>query len=237
MGNVLPELVSIPEGVRAPQVRQARRLLEGSYKSVDGLLEAVQELDKRRREGNGSAKGRKSERERDLLRAAIVFTSAGIDASMTRLVKEAGKSLILDKKEGAYGQYREFLKQEIPPNSIPSGLRDILIDEKLEESVVDYYLTEKTRASFQGSGDLDKRVRALLGLPKSVLDGDTKQELDSFFTSRNRIVHAMDYEDEGGKRTRRNHHDETEVQDQCFTVLNLAAQLINETAQVLNERE
>lgn len=237
MGKVLEELVSIPARVQAPEVRPARRLLDGSYKSVDELLLAVKELDRHRRAQNEHSKGRKSERERDLLRAAIVFTSAGIDASMTRLVKEAGKSLILAKEEGAYGQYREFLKQEIPPNSIPRGLRDILIDERLEESVVDYYLTEKTRASFQGSSDLDKRVRALLGLPKSVLDGDTKQELDSFFTGRNRIVHAMDYKDEDGNRTGRNHHDETEVQHQCFTVLNLAAILINETVQLLRKTE
>lgn len=47
----------------------------------------------------------------------------------------------------------------------------------------------------------------------------------------------MDYKDEDGKRTGRNHHDETEVQHQCFTVLNLAATLINETVQVLRKTE
>jgi len=235
MGQVLPDLVSIPPNIRVPSVRQARRLLEGSYRSVDDILAASQELEASRRSSNASAKGRRRQREVDLLRAALVFSSSGIDACMTRLVNDSGRVLIRSPKTGAHQQYREFLKQAIPANSVDAGLRDRLLDMAIEESVLTYYLSRKTKASFQGSGDLEKRVVTVLGLPKTTLNQKTKDGLDEFFKARNEIVHEMDFADSTRNSTARRLRGASEVQEQCYSALNSAAELINATIATLLE--
>lgn len=234
MGQVLRALVSIPPNVIAPSVRQARRLLDGSYRSVDDILVATQELERVRRSENGSMKGRRAQREVDLLRAALVFASAGIDASMTRLVSDAGRVLIRTAGTGAHAQYREFLKQAIPTKSVDSDLRDVLLDMEIEETVLAYYLSQKTKASFQGSGDLQKRVVTVLGLPKTTLSQTALDGLDEFFKARNEIVHEMDFADSEGRSTARRPRGVTEVQEQCYSALNSAAELINVTIVALS---
>ena len=202
MGQVLRDLVKIPPRVKAPSVRQARRLLDGSYRSVDDILVTAQELERGRRAANGSTKGRRAQREVDLLRAALVFSSAGIDASMTRLVNDAGRVLIRASKTGAHAQFREFLKQEIPAKVVDSGLRGVLLEMEIDETILTYYLSQKTKASFQGSGDLKKRVVTVLGLPASTLSRSVVDDLDKFFTARNEIVHQMDFTESLGSSGR-----------------------------------
>lgn len=233
MGQVLRDLVTIPPGMRAPSVRQSRRLLDGSYRSVDDILVAAQELETLRRTGNGSTKGRRAQREVDLLRAALVFSSAGIDASMARLVNDAGRVLIRASGTGAHTQYREFLKQAIPAKSVDSGLRDVLLDMEVEETILTYYLSQKTKASFQGSGDLKKRVVTVLGLPTSTLSQSVVHDLDKFFTARNEIVHQMDFTEGLGSSVARQSRDINEVIEQCNSALDVAAELVNATVSTL----
>lgn len=233
MGQVLPDLEKIPARVNAPSVRPARRLLDGSYRSVNDILAAVQELDGVRRTENGSKKGRRAQLEVDLLRAALVFSSAGIDASMTRLVNDAGRNLIRVTGTGAQAQFREFLKQSIPNKSMDSGLRDVLLDLDIEDSVLAYYLSQKTKASFQGSSDLRKRVVTVLGLPADTLTQPDMDELDKFFDARNKIVHGMDFTKNFGKSTARHSREIGQVTKQCHSALNIAAKLINATVSAL----
>jgi len=178
-------------------------------------------------------KGRRAQREVDLLRAALVFSSAGIDASMTQLVNDAGRVLIRTSATGAHAQYREFLKQAVPAKSVDSGLRDVLLDMEIEESVLTYYLSQKTKASFQGSGDLKKRVVTVLGLSPSTLSQSVVDELDEFFTARNEIVHQMDFTEGLGNSVARKSRDLNEVMEQCSSALGAAAKLVNATATVL----
>lgn len=233
MEQVLGDLVSIPPKTRAPSVRHARRLLDGSYRSVNDILAAAQELGKSRRAFNESAKGRRTQREVDLLRAAIVFSSAGMDACMKRLVNDSGRVLIRTPQTGAHQQYREFLKREIPAKWVDAGLRERLLKMDIEDSVLSYYLSTKTKASFQGSGDLQKRVVLVLGLPKTTLDQPAMDGLDKFFKARNEIVHEMDFT--GGNSTARRTRSANEVQEQCYSALNTAAELINATIATLSK--
>ena len=57
-------------------------------------------------------RGRKSKSEIDILRSAIVLTSAGLDASMKRLVTDVGRHLIMQNGTGARHEYEEQLKRD-----------------------------------------------------------------------------------------------------------------------------
>lgn len=91
----LPEL---EKGRKQPYVRQSYKVLERAHSSVEQLFAAAGALEAVRREANSSKKGRKARLEVDILRSAIVMTSAGLDASMKRLVNDVGRELIVEKE-------------------------------------------------------------------------------------------------------------------------------------------
>ena len=106
VSRTLAKLPPAPR-VQAPPIRPAYRVLGRAHASVLGLLGAVQVLDDARRSSNTTAKGRMSKVEVDVVRSAIVFTSAGLDATMKRLVNDVGRALVPRPGTGARHQYEQ----------------------------------------------------------------------------------------------------------------------------------
>lgn len=227
----LEELRKAPSG-RCPQVRPARKYLEATHESVTGLLDAFELVRQSAAAAKQSTKGRLSRDQLDLLRAALVFTSSGLDACCHRLVRDAAPELIA-RGGVAQAKFHEFVKQELHEPRPPDGLFEAMICEDPRSALLDRYLTAKTRASFQGSGDLKTRVRDLLGITNKQIPVARFHALDAFFTARNQIVHRLDYEDPHGVSIKRHHRAPTDVLGQCNLALTVVADLIEETAQAL----
>lgn len=186
---------------RAPEVRNAYRFLKGAHDSVVALFDVSQTLSSARRASNVGRQGRMNTQEIDLLRAAIVFTASGLDASMSRLVNDAGRYLITRPESAARAQYEEFLKAEISKPQVSSGMKSAITSADPAGQMVDYYFAVRTKASFQGSEELKRRVRNTLGIPRNRLSDSRIISSDIFFIARNAIVHSMDYveENDSGK--------------------------------------
>jgi hypothetical protein len=93
-----------------------------------------------------------------------------------------------------------------------------------------------TKASFQGSGDLQERVRDTLRIPNKSLPKSRFTSLDKFFTARNDIVHRLDYENPASISVKRHHRNPNDVAAECDTVLALVGDLIHATAGLLKVR-
>jgi hypothetical protein len=169
----------------------------------------------------------------DILRSAIVLTSSGLDASMKRLVHDVGRFLIGNLKTGARAQYEQYLKRALSEPSTPSGLRNAVVSSDPGSALLDYYLSDRTKASFQGSDDLKSRVRSVLGIGQSQLPNSALEALDPFFTARNQIVHDMDYRDPRGTSTARIHRGIDDVTEMCTGAFDTAMLIIASTAAVL----
>ncbi len=228
----MTRLESMPPGPsgRVPTVRKAHRVLSRAHASFDGLFQAVEVLDDTRREANTSTKGRMSRVEVDVLRSAIVFTSAGLDAAMTRLVKDAGRHLVPQADSGAHRQFGEYLKMELAKPNVSDSFRTAVLSSDKNDALLGLYLAERTKASFQGSSDLRVRVRQTLGIPKSSVTDADFASLDEFFRARNKIAHEMDLEDADSGSTRRIHRRSNEVAGQCAQVFTVASALIRGAA-------
>lgn len=222
-----------PKG-RAPEVRNALRFLDGAHNSVVGLFDAVQTISIARRSENASTVGRMASDEVDVLRSAIVFTSSGLDASMTRLVNDAGRFLIGKPSSGAYGRYLEHMKAELAAESVDDDLKVAILSSDPGEAMLSYYLRIKTRASFQGSGDLKKRVRNTLGISSRRVPDSMLEALDDFFLARNSIAHSMDYNNLTKSKSRsRNHRSADDVAALCNGAFVVAADLVHAAAEVV----
>lgn len=223
-----------PKG-RVPEVRNAYRFLRGAHKTVADLFTVLEAESEIRRSGNSDMRGRMATWEVDLLRSAIVFTSSGLDASMTRLVFDIGRYLVPRPGTGARAQYERFVRDALAgTNPVDQGLRDAIISPDPAAALLDYYLRARTKASFQGSGDLGSRVRNCLGIPKTRVPDSSLAALDPFFKARNRIVHDMDYEaPDSPKRLARIHRSREAAGAMCNSTFEVAADLMHAAADVV----
>ncbi|MWB99070.1 hypothetical protein [Agromyces seonyuensis] len=219
---------------RVPEIRNAYRFLTGTHASVNGLFDAVQTLSTARRAANATNVGRMKSDEMDVLRSAIVLTSSGLDASMKRLVLDAGKFLINVPGSSARKHFEQGIKEMLAAKTIDQPLKDAIVSVNPAESILRYYLSTKTKASMQGSGDLKSRVRAVLGIPATRITDGQLDGLDNFFLARNRIAHSMDYVNltESKSRARRNRSSD-EVATLCNTAFKVATDFMHAAAELL----
>lgn len=227
-------LSALPPGPsgRAPLVRGALKYLAATHETVTGILDSFGMVRAKAAESKTSAAGRLSRDQVDLLRAAIVFTSSGLDAVCHRLVRDAAPSLI-ERARGAKAQFDDYLKDQLDQPRAPEGLLDAITAADPRAALIERYVAAKTSASFQGSSDLRRRVRELLGIPKPALPDARLTALDPFFKARNQIVHRLDYQDPAGQRIARHHRAPADVVVQCDQVLLVANDFAAQTASLL----
>lgn len=227
----LDPLPSAPAG-HCPQIRRAWRYLDATHRSVTGLLDSFNLVRNTATTANATARGRLGSDQEDLLRAALVFTSGGLDSCCQQLVCEAVPDLI-NQGGTAATQFRLYLDGELQGAKAPAGFLDAITAADPRKQLIDRYVDAKTTASFQGSSDLQTRVRDLLGIPNARLPKKRFAELDDFFTARNDIVHRLDYVEPASQSIRRNRRSPPTVAADCGRVMTLIGDLINATADLV----
>jgi len=103
-GNDLEELKC-----QAEELRRALRIHEKARSAADVFMSMSQTLVEYRRE-QGKRRGRHTDEEHDLRRAAIVFAGAGLDAVVKQLLADAGQALISTAFLGTIGG-KHFLRK------------------------------------------------------------------------------------------------------------------------------
>lgn len=181
-----------------------------------------------------NAQGRLSRDELDLLRAALVFTSSGLDASCHTLVGECVRVLIDREGSTAAKKFDHYLDEQSAKRT--DEFRAALKDPNPRERFIDLYIEAKTRASYQGTQDLKDRVRDLLGIPNRTVATKRIDGLSGFFVARNDIVHRLDYVDPRSTSVKRHHRSPGDVVTECDLVLALVADLIGGAAEVVRSQ-
>ncbi len=174
-----------------------------------------------------------SQDEVDVLRAAIIMTSSGLDAGLKRLVNDVGRHLIGKPATGARAAYQEYLKRELSKPSTSTGMRNAITDMDPTRKLLDLHLADRTRASLQGSGELRVRVREVLGIPAAYVPDERLASLDDFFVARNRIAHDMDYTSASAHSVKRHHRNPETAAAMCSNAFDVAVALISGAAMVL----
>ncbi|MET7903379.1 hypothetical protein ABZS86_18690 [Streptomyces sp. NPDC005355] len=162
-------------------------------------------------------RGRLSHDQTDQLRAAIVFTSAGLDACLRRLLKDALPTLV-NGNNAADGKFKQFINDQLNEKA-SKPFRAALVDLDPRVKLIDIYVETLTGSSLQGHKDLQK-VRDALGVPKLDISDAALEGLSPFFAARNEIAHELDLVDPSGRgNSSRRGRTMTAVRDQCDEVL------------------
>jgi hypothetical protein len=214
------------------QVKSSWNRLVAAHGSVSGLFDTLHVL-RERAAKTKDPRGRLSEDELDQLRAAIVFTSAALDACLRRLLRDALPVLIPAGPEAA-GRFTGYLHTERLRGELSKTTKDAITSADPRGQLIDLYVTHLAGSSLQSWTDL-KKVRDALGLPANGasidLSNDRLEGLKDFFIARNEIAHELDLVDPSvrGSRSRR-HRDMTIVGTQCSDTLAVIEDFLRATA-------
>lgn len=175
-----------------PEIVTAWWRLRSTHESVTGLFDTLYLVRRTRASANNSStRGRLSSDAQDLLRAAIVFTSAGVDASVQALIEGAAPLLILHH-ETAKKRFETFVDNQVRSPKVTEEFVAALKQRDPHEQMVKLYIAGLTKASFQGSGDLRDRAAGALGISNKQMAKKRFTDLDRFFTARNEVAHHLD---------------------------------------------
>jgi hypothetical protein len=213
-----------------PEVERARARYVATHQSVGELFKTLNEL---RRKGK-DPRGAVPEATKDLARAAIVFTAAGVDSCLRTLLHDALETL-LAVDGPAHGAFTGYLYKSRLAGSLSEATKAAVTSVNPRAALIDLYVQDLTGTSVQGCGDLS-RVRDALGLRGANLEKAVLELYEPFFVARHQVVHELDLVDPSGKGSRgRRPRDLVEVGRQCNDALLMLAGFIKAAAEAVKK--
>jgi hypothetical protein len=148
------------------------------------------------------AVGMPTDEEQDLLRAMLVFASAGLDSMVKQLVRDV-LPLIVECDAGATEMFKEYIERRLGMEEKHSRkfLADVLGDRNPRQRLMEQLLSDLTSESLQSTDQL-LRVASYFNIPSRRITEDPKS-LKEVFAVRNEIGHEMDIDFTQTNRSRR----------------------------------
>lgn len=179
-------LCSKPEKPKDERLLDAHSVLVRTIDSADSFFDAFASVRKTR-----GAKGTPTDHEQDLLRAALLFAAAGLDAMVKQLIRDVlGAVQKLDV--GAKQQFADYLHGRLArtaPIDVKMLAQALMADHP-REHMREELIRELTGSSLQSKDQL-LRVAAHFAIGPQDLTKNVEQ-LKKVFDARNQIAHEMD---------------------------------------------
>ncbi len=187
-----------------PGTETAQRFLASAYDSVEAVLQTLKTVRQQRRQDTGRTLRRLTSPEEDLLRAAIVFTGAGLDATLKQLIRDTLPAL-LETSRQAHDKFEAFAADKLGTAEVADTkmMARYLTSPDPRSRLIEDYVYDLTGSSLQSAEEVDKTAGALgideAGLRKRIAG------LRELFVARNEISHELDLQrpEQPGDRTRR----------------------------------
>lgn len=198
--------VDLPVPVAAAATSGAQERLRAAAESVNNVLlnmELARAVDRDIKQK--ALRGRLSEAHIDLLRAAIVFAGAGLDASLKELIRGTIRE-VWTRNDLAREKFQQFAGSHLAPAGEPvsvARLAEILASPRgSQDELLKQYERSLTGGSLQSAQQVAV-VCSALGVQSKQLRERLKEGgvLDQMFRARNEIIHELDLA-VSGKRSR-----------------------------------
>lgn len=215
-------------------VDTAQRFLAGAYDSVEGLLQTLETLRDIRKQTQGDIRGRMPENEVDLLRAAVVFAGAGLDATLKQLIRDT-LPLLLERNKQAHEKFEMFAANRLLSGDTVDAkmLARYMTSYEPRRRLIEDYIYELTGSSLQSAEEVQQVAGAL-----GINDRQLRQRIDGLyelFSMRNEISHELDLQapEKPGDKSRRSREEDPTIK-QCHEGLEVGQLIINEVDTLLS---
>lgn len=229
----LSELGNRPYGCEP--VQAAWWSLRSARDSVNGLFDTLYLVRQTWRDNKKTEARRLPQDAQELLRAAIVFSSAGFDAAMKALIEQA-VPVLAEHNDDARERVHVFIREEVNAPEVKGTFRDALQTPDPRWAMLDLYIAQLKKGSFQDGDHVKRRIRSALGIKSTQVSNPRIKNLNPFFDARNQVAHEMDQTP--SKRAdappNRRIRAQEPVRDMCDHSFQLAADLIRAAASNIN---
>lgn len=216
-----------------PAIDTPQRFLASAYDAVQAVLGNLETLRQLRKQQTGDIRGRLTANEEDLLRAAVVFTGAGLDATLKQLIRDTLPKL-LESNTQAHEKFETFASAQLGTGEIADTkqIARYLTSANPRERLIEDYIYALTGSSLQSADEVQK-VAGALGLDEQDLRRRISG-LKKLFMARNEISHELDLQqpENHGDRTRRSRRIGA-TEDLCFEGLEVGQLIVNNVARLL----
>jgi hypothetical protein len=182
----------------------AQRFLASAYDAVNAVLDNLDKVRELRRQQGGDIRGRLTASEEDLLRAAIVFTGAGLDATLKQLIRDTLPTL-LESNQQAHEKFERFTAERLGTGEIADTkmIARYLTSPNPRSRLIEDYIYSLTGSSLQSAEEVQKTAGAL-----GIEDAELRKRINGLqplFVARNQISHELDLQspERRGDRQRR----------------------------------
>lgn len=186
-----------PSNPRRPECQNGYLILCNAHDAASSFLGIFETVRKAR-----EAKGMPTDEEQDLLRAMLVFATAGLDSLVKQLIRDALPTVV-NRDLGASQMFKQFIERRLKTSDgIDRGfLAGILADAEPRQRLLDELVSDLASGSLLSTEEL-LRAASFFNIPSKDICSDTKR-LTEIFSARNQIVHEMDIDFSQINRTRR----------------------------------
>lgn len=138
----------------------------------------------------------------DLFRAALLFSSSGLDSLVKQAVHDS-LSTVIKNNEGSEERFRSYVEKLVQKNDQLStkSLSRALISENPRNHFINCLISELTSRSLQSNDEL-LNVASYFDIPSKILVADIGL-LKNTFNMRNQIAHEMDFDHKSNIRRHR----------------------------------
>lgn len=186
-----------PQEPKIAACENAHAILCNTHDAASSFLDIFEALRTSRK-----AKGMPTDEEQDLLRAMLVFASAGLDSMVKQLVRDAMPSTI-ECDAGATEMFKDHIERRLSMEDRLSRkfLANILGDANPRQCLMEQLLADLTADSLQSAEQLLK-VASYFNIPSRQISS-SPHSLKDVFKVRNEIGHEMDIDFSQSNRSRR----------------------------------
>lgn len=221
----MEEFKFMPDKPVSVQLHNSYRLLLNTHKVCNDFLSfynfsGLMELDEED----------KNEKRLDLLRAALLFASSGLDSFVKQLVRDALYDII-GISIGAETQLKGFIEKQLHKTNGDSIkiLSNALVSKNPRFQLISCLMNNLTNKSLQSKDELLK-VASFFDIPSRELV-DNFNYLRDVFTMRNQLAHEMDFDYSTNKRRVRSKRELMDATNYLFNIANKFLQCLDEKLQ------
>lgn len=191
----------IPKEPKLDTVYLAFLILMHTHNTAKSFLDIFEKIRKK-------ARGASTHEQQDLLRAMLLFASAGLDSMIKQLVRDVLPIIIRQGDVGVLNQFEKFAVSDLKIKSIDATLGNLdvktlaslIVADSPKEALIKRLVDFLTSDSLQSPNQL-YRVASYFGITNRELWDDDKS-LREVFCIRNKISHEMDIDFKQPRRNR-----------------------------------
>lgn len=205
-----------PSPPESQECQDAFQILCKAHDAAGSFLDIFETLRKTK-----GAKGTTTDEQQDVLRAMLIFATAGLDSMVKQLVSDALPAVI-DRDVGANEMFKQFVERRLrAAEGVDRGfLAQVLVNREPRQRLVNELVSDITSRSLLSTEEL-LRAAAYFNIPSKAICSDN-EKLTRIFSARNQIAHEMDIDFDQPNRSRRPRAKKkmTEFANEVFEVSN-----------------